>query len=76
LEAIARWRGAKVLYALNGPQGQRPSLTPAYLREAVPDLAGHDVYICGPHAFAQELYGALSAAGVPDRRIHHESFEL
>jgi predicted ferric reductase len=76
LEAIARWRGAKVLYALNGPQGQRPSLTPAYLREAVPGLAAHDVYICGPHAFAQELYGALSAAGVPDRRIHHESFEL
>ncbi|MGW0838061.1 ferredoxin reductase family protein [Streptomyces prunicolor] len=76
LEAIAQWRGAKVLYALNGPKGQRPSLGPAYLRAAVPDLAGHDVYICGPHAFAQELYGALSAAGVPDRRIHHESFEL
>ncbi|MEV6484746.1 ferric reductase-like transmembrane domain-containing protein [Streptomyces sp. NPDC051576] len=76
LESIARWRGAKVLYALNGPQGQRPSLTPAALREAVPDLAGHDVYICGPHAFAQDLYGALRAAGVPDRRIHHESFEL
>ncbi|UXX92629.1 ferredoxin reductase family protein [Streptomyces sp. AD2-2] len=76
LEAIARWRGAKVLYALNGPQGQRPSLGPEFLREAVPGLAGHDVYICGPHAFAQDLYRALRAAGVPDRRIHHESFEL
>ncbi|MFJ5309020.1 ferric reductase-like transmembrane domain-containing protein [Streptomyces sp. NPDC088350] len=76
LEAIARWRGAKVLYALNGPQGQRPVLGAAALREAVPDLAGHDVYLCGPHAFAQDLYGALRAAGVPDRRIHHESFEL
>jgi predicted ferric reductase len=76
LEAIAQWRGARVLYALNGPQGQRPTLTPAALREAVPDLSGHDVYICGPHAFAQDLYGALRAAGVPDRRIHHESFEL
>lgn len=76
LEAIAQWRGARVLYALNGPQGQRPMLTPAALRETVPDLSGHDVYICGPHAFAQDLYGALRAAGVPDRRIHHESFEL
>ncbi|MFE2420176.1 ferric reductase-like transmembrane domain-containing protein [Streptomyces hokutonensis] len=76
LEAIAQWRGAKVLYALNGPQGQRPVLGAAALREAVPDLAGHDVYICGPHAFAQDLYGALRTAGVPDRRIHHESFEL
>ncbi|MFD4598469.1 ferric reductase-like transmembrane domain-containing protein [Streptomyces sp. NPDC058464] len=76
LEAIARWRGARVLYALNGPHGERPALTPDALRATVPGLAGHDVYICGPHGFAQELYGALRAAGVPDRRIHHESFEL
>ncbi|MER5177864.1 ferric reductase-like transmembrane domain-containing protein [Streptomyces sp. NPDC002896] len=76
LEAIARWRGAKVLYALNGPHGQRPSFTAESLRTAVPDLAGHDVYLCGPHGFAQDLYEALRAAGVPDRRIHHESFEL
>ncbi|MER7181866.1 ferric reductase-like transmembrane domain-containing protein [Streptomyces hyaluromycini] len=76
LEAIARWRGARVLYALNGPRGERPALTAGALRAAVPGLAGHDVYICGPHGFAQELYGALRAAGVPDRRIHHESFEL
>jgi len=76
LEAIARWRGAKVLYALNGADGQRPSLTARSLRATFPDLAGHDVYICGPHGFARELYEALRAAGVPDRRIHHESFEL
>ncbi|MEU9152010.1 ferredoxin reductase family protein [Streptomyces sp. NPDC048417] len=76
LEAIARWRGAQVLYALNGSQGERPALTAESLRAAFPGLAGYDVYICGPHGFAQELYGALRAAGVPDRRIHHESFEL
>ncbi|MFH8801283.1 ferric reductase-like transmembrane domain-containing protein [Streptomyces sp. NPDC017936] len=76
LEAIARWRGARVLYALNGPDGRRPSLTASSLRDAVPDLAGHDVYLCGPHGFAREVYEALRTAGVPDRRIHHESFEL
>ncbi|MEU2421703.1 ferric reductase-like transmembrane domain-containing protein [Streptomyces sp. NPDC007851] len=76
LEAIARWRGSQVLYALNGPHGERPALTPESLRATFPGLAGYDVYICGPHGFAQELYGALRAAGVPDRRIHHESFEL
>ncbi|MDH6583397.1 ferredoxin-NADP reductase/DMSO/TMAO reductase YedYZ heme-binding membrane subunit [Streptomyces sp. SAI-133] len=76
LEALARWRGAKVLYALNGPDGRRPDLTARSLRSAVPDLAGHDVYICGPHGFARDLYEELRAAGVPDRRIHHESFEL
>ncbi|MFI5797847.1 ferric reductase-like transmembrane domain-containing protein [Streptomyces sp. NPDC051677] len=76
LEAVAQWRGAKVLYALNGPHGRRPDLTAAALREAVPDLDIHDVYLCGPHGFAQDLYRALRAAGVPDHRIHHESFEL
>ncbi|MCI3244314.1 ferredoxin reductase family protein [Streptomyces spinosisporus] len=76
LEAIARWRGAQVRYALNGPDGSRPDLSPQALRANFPDLAGHDVYICGPHGFARDLYAALCAAGVPDRRIHHESFEL
>lgn len=76
LEAVARWRGATVHYALNGPDGQRPSITAGSLRAAVPDLAGHDVYLCGPHGFARDLYEELRAAGVPDRRIHHESFEL
>jgi predicted ferric reductase len=76
LEAVARWRGATVHYALNGPDGRRPSITAASLRAIVPDLAGHDVYICGPHGFAQDLYEELRAAGVPDRQIHHESFEL
>ncbi|MFI9243898.1 ferric reductase-like transmembrane domain-containing protein [Streptomyces sp. NPDC053086] len=76
LEAIARWRGARVLYALNGPEGQRPELTAESLRATVPGLRGHDVYICGPHTFARDVYEALRAAGVPDRRIHHESFEF
>ncbi|OIJ66699.1 ferredoxin reductase family protein [Streptomyces mangrovisoli] len=76
LDAVARWRGARVLYALNGPHGERPDLSAAALRSAVPDLAGRDVYICGPHAFAQALYRQLHTAGVPDGRIHHESFEL
>ncbi|MFH9552951.1 ferric reductase-like transmembrane domain-containing protein [Streptomyces sp. NPDC017435] len=76
LEAVALWRGAKVHYALNGPDGRRPDLTARSLRAAVPDLDAHDVYLCGPHGFAQDLYRALRAAGVPDSRIHHESFEL
>lgn len=77
LEALARWRGARVHYLLNGPDGERPRLTAELLRTAVPEgLAGHDVYLCGPEGFAREVYGALRSAGVPDRRIHHESFEL
>ncbi|MFF9626021.1 ferric reductase-like transmembrane domain-containing protein [Streptomyces griseosporeus] len=76
LEAIARRRGARVRYALNGPGGERPDLSARALLAAFPDLAGHDVYLCGPHGFARDVYRELRAAGVPDRRIHHESFEL
>ncbi|MEU6367726.1 ferredoxin reductase family protein [Streptomyces sp. NPDC046931] len=76
LEAIARWRGARVLYALNGSDGSRPRLTPGALHGAVPALADHDVFLCGPPGFAEDMYEALRAAGIPDRRIHHESFEL
>lgn len=76
LEAVAQWRGARVLYALNGPHGSRPELTARSLRAAVPDLDAHDVFLCGPHGFARDVYEALRSAGVPDRRIHHESFEL
>ncbi|MFI5973312.1 ferric reductase-like transmembrane domain-containing protein [Streptomyces sp. NPDC051452] len=76
LEEIARRRGARVLYALNGPGGERPHLTAEWLRTTFPGLPGHDVYVCGPHGFARDVYEALRAAGVPDRRIHHESFEL
>ncbi|KUN84854.1 ferric reductase [Streptomyces bungoensis] len=76
LEQIARWRNAQLLYALNGPGGERPDISAQSLRAAFPGIAGHDVYICGPHGFAQDVYEALRAAGVPDRRIHHESFEL
>ncbi|MET7739987.1 ferredoxin reductase family protein [Streptomyces sp. NPDC005385] len=76
LEAIARWRGARVLYAVNAADGTRPRLDAASLLQAVADLAEHDVYLCGPLAMARDLYGELRIAGVPDRRIHHESFEL
>ncbi|MFJ4618743.1 ferric reductase-like transmembrane domain-containing protein [Streptomyces sp. NPDC088812] len=76
LEALARWRGGRVRYALNGPDGRRPDLSAGALHASVPGLADHDVYLCGPDGFARDVYAALRAAGVPDRRIHHESFEL
>ncbi|WP_435172314.1 ferredoxin reductase family protein [Actinacidiphila sp. bgisy145] len=76
LEAIARNRGARLHYLLNDADGRSPRLTAGFLREAVPDLAGHDVYLCGPPGMARASYEALRAAGVPARHIHHESFEL
>ncbi|WP_149184806.1 ferredoxin reductase family protein [Streptomyces sp. TRM49041] len=76
LEAIADARGAQLLYMVNGPDGRRPTITARTLRRILPDVARHDVYVCGPPGLAEESYAALREAGVPDRRIHHESFEF
>ncbi|WP_329138769.1 ferredoxin reductase family protein [Streptomyces sp. NBC_01476] len=76
LESIARSRGARLHYLLNQADGRGPRLTADLLRAAVPDVARHDVYLCGPPGMARASYEALRSAGVPGRHIHHESFEL
>ncbi len=76
LESIAAARGARLHLVVNAPGGGRPRLTVAGLRETLPDIAQHDVYVCGPPGLLRESYDVLRAAGVPARRIHHESFEL
>ncbi|MEV5320597.1 ferredoxin reductase family protein [Streptomyces sp. NPDC052687] len=76
LAAIADERGARLMYAVNSPDGARPDISAERLREKVPDIEQHDVFLCGPPGFAQSVYEALRGAGVPARRIHHESFEM
>ncbi|MDX6331713.1 MAG: hypothetical protein QOI83_4096, partial [Streptomycetaceae bacterium] len=76
LESIAAARGARLYYAVNAPDGTRSPITAAGLREVLPDIDRHDVYLCGPPGMAESSYDALRAAGVPASRIHHESFEL
>ncbi|AXG76936.1 ferredoxin reductase family protein [Streptomyces paludis] len=76
LREIASARGARLLYAVNGPDGVRPEITPERLRELLPDIGEHDVYVCGPTGLARQSYEALREAGVPTRHIHHESFEM
>lgn len=76
LEAIADERGAQLVYAVNSPDGGRPAISAKMLRKVLPDIDRHDVYLCGPPGLAEESYAALREAGVPARRIHHESFEF
>lgn len=74
LDAIARQRGARVGYLVGRrAQGYDP-LHAAALRQIVPDLADHDVFLCGPEAMTVAARAALREAGVPRRRIHTESF--
>lgn len=76
LSAIAEERGARLMYAVNSPDGERPDISADTLRRKIPDIEEHDVFMCGPPGFAQQVYEALRGAGVPTRRIHHESFEM
>lgn len=47
-----------------------------HLQKLVPDLAEHDVYVCGPSGMVSSALRGLREAGVPERRIHLESFEF
>ncbi|MEV6397848.1 ferredoxin reductase family protein [Streptomyces sp. NPDC051907] len=76
LQEIAEERGARLMYAVNGPDGARPEISTERLQKVLPDIDEHDVFLCGPPGLADESYKALRAAGVPARRIHHESFEM
>jgi ferredoxin-NADP reductase len=44
------------------------------LRRIVPDIAEHDVFICGPDAWSDAVVEAAVAAGVPRSRVHLERF--
>ena len=75
LDQLAARRGARVLYAV-GARDRRPDpLSARALRSAVPHLADHDVYVCGPPGMTAAAVSGLRAAGVPRARIHTEEFE-
>jgi predicted ferric reductase len=51
-------------------------LTPAHLKELVPDIADREVYVCGPPAMADAARRSVRRAHVPSRYIHTERFAL
>ncbi|MCK2216081.1 ferredoxin reductase family protein [Actinomadura sp. ATCC 31491] len=75
LEHIAAARGAELHYSV-GPRAASRAFEPGVLDQVVPGLRHCDAYVCGPPEMTREAIGALRAAGVPKRRIHHESFEF
>jgi len=82
LEWFARHRGVRVVYLL-GPRADRPSWLPcqyaghgeaAALRQIAPDIAGSQVYVCGPDAWTEAARTAAESAGVAPERVHTELF--
>ncbi|MBK8733939.1 MAG: ferric reductase-like transmembrane domain-containing protein [Actinomycetales bacterium] len=83
LLALAGQRGARIFTVLGGRATSRESWLPGSaahlsdtdaLRHLVPDLADHDVYICGGPRWMDLVREAALAGGVPERNIHLERF--
>ncbi|HQW72712.1 MAG TPA: ferredoxin reductase family protein [Ornithinibacter sp.] len=83
LAGLAAARGARYLL-IEGPRiTSRASWLPEQardlsddqaLREIVPDIADHDVYLCGADGWMTAARAAALAAGVPAGRVHLERF--
>lgn len=54
--------------------GVRGRLTSATLRVLVPDVADREVFVCGPTAYMEAVLAMLVELGVPEVRIHTESY--
>jgi ferredoxin-NADP reductase len=83
-EELARTRGIRLMH-LVGPRAPGParSWLPAHLahvgdvealRRIAPDIAGQDVFVCGPDGWMASVEEALAAAGVPRSQVHVEHF--
>ncbi|AGL15494.1 ferric reductase-like transmembrane domain-containing protein [Actinoplanes sp. N902-109] len=82
IEWLAQRRGVR-LVPLIGPRAHPASWLPleyaeysdaAALRALSPDIAGHDLYVCGPDPWTQAVRSAARSAGVPAGQIHRERF--
>jgi predicted ferric reductase len=78
LERIARERGADLFFVVGDHRSVAGSelLSPARLRELIPDIVEREVYLCGPHAMMVRTEASLRGAGVPGPLIHTERFAL
>ena len=81
--ALALERGARVFYPIGARVADRHSWLPEAaadltdveaLRQLVPDVAEHDVYLCGADGWMDAAEQAVLAAGVPREAVHLERF--
>jgi ferredoxin-NADP reductase/DMSO/TMAO reductase YedYZ heme-binding membrane subunit len=83
LDQLAARRGIRTVY-LFGRRAPGGSWLPAGAADGmpddvslawlVPDIADHDVYVCGPGPWMDAVRAAAYRAGVPRDRVHTENF--
>jgi predicted ferric reductase len=74
LRDLALAKGAELHLVTGPPVPDR--LAPQELARLVPDIAGRDVYLCGPPPMMNAVLGSLRELGVPKPQIHFERFSL
>jgi len=72
ITALSRERNAQLIESL-GSRHEVP-LDAAAVKSMVPDIAGRDVYVCGPDGFTHDMIDALRRNRVPMSQIHVEAF--
>jgi predicted ferric reductase len=77
LDAIAADRQVSLHYVIGSRErlGYDP-LHPSELQDLVPGLHRYEAYVCGPPGMTETAIASLRDAGIPRRRIHHESFDF
>jgi ferredoxin-NADP reductase len=78
LERLAAARGIDLRFLVGDHETAegRDLLSPAHLRESVPDIAEREVFVCGPPAMTNAIRENVRRADVPARFIHAERFAL
>jgi predicted ferric reductase len=82
LDDAARRRGVRVVYLRGGrarprswlPAGFSPFSDLVGLRGLVPDVARHEVFLCGPPPWMSAVRATLREAGVDAAHVHAEEF--
>jgi predicted ferric reductase len=76
LDQLAAAGRVDVRYLVGPPRSAGDILVGGRLRQLVPDLAGRDIFLCGPPAFVDAAMACLNRFGVLRERIHVEQFAL
>jgi predicted ferric reductase len=71
-EALMSRRSGRTLRLIGSRQAY--PLDRKQLAALVPDIAGRDVYICGPEPLSRQLIASARVLGVAERNIHCEQF--
>ena len=72
--AVQRRSRLEFVTGSRGRDHRRDPLSADRLLRNIPDLASHEVYLCGPPGMTEYVRSQLRQAGVPNRQIHLESF--